>query len=705
MIAKKSCLISFFLVLIHYFAFSQAYFRIEEEKDYELKTNDVAEEVLRTNSSVLIAGETKSLNDYKSQILLINTDYEGKVIWQNAYGSENDHFFTTISENFDGSYNILGEKATERGKVIIMKLIGENGTEFKEIEYGGNSKNMAKDVIQSRDGGYIIVGSKEIKGDNDIDGWIIKFNRKGKEEWMRLIGNRFMDDGLNVIISDIANGNFIAGYSRQKIRGPKIPFISQIDERGNPVWKLMLTNFKYSEARSLYLDKDGFLVALLSTEDESGMLISTSKAEISVSGNLIRVSTVPNPLSVDKNKYLIDEDGSIIAFSASNQNNTDQGTQNVMKLDNEFLPVWQKNLQNDFQSVSVSKRDLGQYLLVGFHSERGRKSNVRVIGFKDYSSQFLESFVNQKLTALGEKSTAESMSDFKFRVGTSQYNEVFEEYSEEGKITMKFLASSNVANEDRSSSPVEMKSRANVANGSAEIQIEGKYYALFIAVNDYDDPLIADLDQPINDAHRLYDVLIKDYFFEEVNMSILKNPKREEIIEELDRLSREMTKNDNLLVFYAGHSYWDEVTENGYWLPADARKQNTAQWIRNSTISGYIRSIPARHTLLVADACFSGSIFKTRSAFSNNLPIKRLYDLPSRKAMTSGTLKEVPDKSVFIEYMIKRLKENEEKLLPSEQLFFSFKPAVLNNSQNIPQFGVVSNAGDEGGDFIFIRRN
>ena len=72
--------------------------------------------------------------------------------------------------------------------------------------------------------------------------------------------------------------------------------------------------------------------------------------------------------------------------------------------------------------------------------------------------------------------------------------------------------------------------------------------------------------------------------------------------------------------------------------------------------------------------------------------------------MTSGTLKAVPDKSVFLEYMVKRLNDNEEKYLSAEKLFSSFREAVLNNSPNIPQYGTVQNAGDEGGDFIFIRR-
>ena len=71
--------------------------------------------------------------------------------------------------------------------------------------------------------------------------------------------------------------------------------------------------------------------------------------------------------------------------------------------------------------------------------------------------------------------------------------------------------------------------------------------------------------------------------------------------------------------------------------------------------------------------------------------------------MTNGILEQVPDKSVFLEYLIKRLEENKEKYLSSEVLFSSFKTAVMNNSATIPQFGTIQNVGDEGGDFIFIR--
>ena len=84
--------------------------------------------------------------------------------------------------------------------------------------------------------------------------------------------------------------------------------------------------------------------------------------------------------------------------------------------------------------------------------------------------------------------------------------------------------------------------------------------------------------------------------------------------------------------------------------------------------------------------------------------VELLYELPSRKAMTSGTLTEVPDESAFIKYLVERLEKSEDKYLSSEQLFSSFSHAVINNSNVVPQFGEIQNVGDQGGDFIFIKK-
>jgi len=237
------------------------------------------------------------------------------------------------------------------------------------------------------------------------------------------------------------------------------------------------------------------------------------------------------------------------------------------------------------------------------------------------------------------------------------------------------------------------------------INKESKYYGLIIGVSNYQDPAISNLDNPILDAQKLYDVLTTNYNFDKENILFVKDAKRGNIIESLDILASKMTAYDNLLIFYAGHGWWDQESNNGYWLPADAMRSNKTDWFRNSTLVDYLKEIKAKHTLLIADACFGGAIFKTRTAFTDApKAIEKLYELPSRKAMTSGTLTEVPDRSAFIKYLVERLENNTEKYLSSEQLFSSFRIAVINNSDVVPQYGEIRNVGDEGGDFIFIKK-
>lgn len=245
-----------------------------------------------------------------------------------------------------------------------------------------------------------------------------------------------------------------------------------------------------------------------------------------------------------------------------------------------------------------------------------------------------------------------------------------------------------------------------VKKANAPTFAKGKYYALIIGINKYSDPQFQELDFCIRDAELFYNTITSRYLFEKENVKFLQNASMADMVEALDFFSKKVLPEDNFLIFYAGHGVWDDASEIGFWLPSDARKNSKLAWFRNSTLRDYLREIHSKHTLLISDACFAGSIFKSRAAFTDApLAINKLYDLPSRKAMTSGTLTEVPDQSAFIKYLVDRLSKNDERYLSSEQLFSSFRIAVINNSSVVPQFGEIREVGDEGGDFIFILRD
>ena len=118
------------------------------------------------------------------------------------------------------------------------------------------------------------------------------------------------------------------------------------------------------------------------------------------------------------------------------------------------------------------------------------------------------------------------------------------------------------------------------------------------------------------------------------------------------------------------------------------KKDNRLHWFSNTELRDYVNRIKTKHTLVTTEACFSGSIFTSGFKDITEFACNEIAKVPSLRAMTSGANTVVPDKSVFIKYLIKKLEENEQNCLSAETLYSKLKPAVIHNSFNnhIPQF-------------------
>lgn len=135
----------------------------------------------------------------------------------------------------------------------------------------------------------------------------------------------------------------------------------------------------------------------------------------------------------------------------------------------------------------------------------------------------------------------------------------------------------------------------------------GRFYALVVGTAQYDS--LPDLHTPLADARAVAGVLRDRYRFD---VQVLENPTRYEIVSALNRYRTVVTPDDNLLVYYAGHGFFDEAADKAYWLPSDAQRDNSANWIIADDVTSTIRAVPARHVLVVADSCYSGGL--TRDA-------------------------------------------------------------------------------------------
>lgn len=240
----------------------------------------------------------------------------------------------------------------------------------------------------------------------------------------------------------------------------------------------------------------------------------------------------------------------------------------------------------------------------------------------------------------------------------------------------------------------------------------GKYYALIIGIDSYTGDW-KPLRNAVNDAKAVEKQLRNNYEFQSVRTLYNEQATRANIIKEYEWLMTNTTENDNVLIFYSGHGDYNDRLNRGFWVPVDASTNSVSLLISNSDIQAFLGGIKSKHTFLIADACFSGDIFRGKTItipYENSFKYyNQIYAKPSRTALTSGGIEPVMDggkdgHSVFTYYLLKSLINNQNQFFDASQLYNDLKVAVINNSNQTPGFSPIINTGDEGGQFIFIKK-
>jgi TPR repeat protein len=230
----------------------------------------------------------------------------------------------------------------------------------------------------------------------------------------------------------------------------------------------------------------------------------------------------------------------------------------------------------------------------------------------------------------------------------------------------------------------------------------GNYHALVIGNDSYS--AFKSLSNAVNDANDVASLLRSKYNF---NVEMLTNATRYEIVSALSNLRNSVSAKDSILIYYAGHGILDTETDEGFWLPIDAVEDNDVHWISNETIMRSVRRMKAKHVMVVADSCFSGTL--TRGVtIKDNSPnyIKKIIEKKSRTVLTSGGLEPVSDvgggnNSVFASGFLNALRNNN-GVLDGNQLFSIIRKQVMLNSDQTPEYGDIRKSGHDGGDFIFV---
>ncbi len=239
-----------------------------------------------------------------------------------------------------------------------------------------------------------------------------------------------------------------------------------------------------------------------------------------------------------------------------------------------------------------------------------------------------------------------------------------------------------------------------------------KNHLFVITINDYLN--CPKLSNPINDGDDFISILTSKYQFEAANVVRISDEKATErnILNQLRNYAQNLTQNDNLILLFSGHGTYDAVLNQGYWVPIDAkfddRRIDTSDCIANSDIMTAIKAMKAKHIVLIADACFSGSLASQRLT-----GVERLEDFDSRWLLTAGRNEPVldgegdhsPFMAEILDFLNKKATDTGGYVRISE-LGQHVTTVVARNETQIPICTPMQDVNDKNGEFFFRpRRN
>ena len=125
---------------------------------------------------------------------------------------------------------------------LVSIVYGNNIAKEWDKTLGGSGSDYAYSVIQTSDGGYLVVGyslssqsgDKTEDSRGDADYWVVKISTNGVKEWDKTFGGSSYDNAFSVIeTSD--GGYLVAGKSESPNSGDKTD-----DSRGGADYWLSL---------------------------------------------------------------------------------------------------------------------------------------------------------------------------------------------------------------------------------------------------------------------------------------------------------------------------------------------------------------------------------------------------------------------------------------------------------------------------------
>jgi len=234
-----------------------------------------------SDGGYIVAGSTNEtswvvpgsyLSGHDSDGWLLKLDASGNVQWQKSYRTPGTDALYKVKQTSDGGFVAVGlTSRPDWGGVGVnawVLRVDSQGNIVWDNSYGGNQTEQANDIVQTSDGGFLVVGFTYSFG--GFPAWVLRLDSAGGIVWQKAYNSTLGDSEANSVVATSDGGFVIAGEYRPDLTSSQTYselWLFKIDKDGGLVWQKAYSGAgKGDIGYSVYQTSDqGFVVAGFTT--------------------------------------------------------------------------------------------------------------------------------------------------------------------------------------------------------------------------------------------------------------------------------------------------------------------------------------------------------------------------------------------------------------------------------------------------------
>ncbi len=182
----------------------------------------------------VIAGRTLSFGQGSWDVYVVKVDSAGNLQWTRTIGGSGNDQARSIVQTYDGGYALAGYTTSfgqGNNDIYVIKLDSAGNLQWTKT-IGGNAEDRGYAIIQTSDSGYAIAGYTTSFGQGNRDVYLVKLDATGNLQWTRTIGDTADEVAYDLLQTD-DQGYVLVGYTTSVGAGTADVFIVKVDGNGN----------------------------------------------------------------------------------------------------------------------------------------------------------------------------------------------------------------------------------------------------------------------------------------------------------------------------------------------------------------------------------------------------------------------------------------------------------------------------------------